>query len=221
MGIVETVITLTTSFIQAIGYPGIFVLMLLEGTLLPIPSEVVMAFGGFGIYEGWLGPVLGIPAFIVLLLAGTVGNLVGALVAYHIGYYGGEPFVKKVGRYILLDESAVTKTTAWFHKYGALSVFLTRLVPVFRTFISIPAGIAKMNRVKFSIYTFVGSLIWDTILIYLGIRLGPGWESIMGFFDQFQYVSIAAFLIIGGWIYYAKFMHKRRKAKPESAEQEK
>ena len=109
----------------------------------------------------------------------------------------------------MLDESAIAKTQSWFEKYGKASVFLTRLVPVFRTFISIPAGIAKMNRLQFSLYTFIGSLIWDSLLIYLGYRLGSGWNSIIATFDRFQYVSIAAFLILVGWLYYAKFYKKR------------
>ncbi len=209
MGIVETVYNITVNLISSLGYSGIFGLMLLEGALLPIPSEVVMAFGGFLVFNGNLGPVLGVPALVVLLLAGTIGNLAGALIAYHIGYYGGEPFVRKIGKYIMLDESAIAKTQSWFEKYGKASVFLTRLVPVFRTFISIPAGIAKMNRLQFSLYTFIGSLIWDSLLIYLGYRLGSGWNSIIATFDRFQYVSIAAFLILVGWLYYAKFYKKR------------
>ncbi|MCL4329229.1 MAG: DedA family protein [Candidatus Thermoplasmatota archaeon] len=217
MGIISTIFLWTTHAIQAMGYLGVFFLMLLEGALLPIPSEIVMLFGGYEVFQGNLGPLLGIPAFVLLLLAGTVGNLVGALIAYHIGYFGGKPFVKKVGRYLLLDESAIDKTTAWFTKYGKISVFLTRLVPVFRTFISIPAGIAKMNRIQFSLYTFIGSLIWDSVLIYMGYSLGSGWQTVVGIFDQFQYVSLAAFLIIAVWLYWTKLASRNTKEKISSA----
>lgn len=196
MGIVTEVFNLTTGVISSIGYPGIFGLMLLEGMLLPIPSEVVMAFGGYLIYTGQLPGLLSVPAFVILLLVGTVGNLSGALIAYYIGYYGGEPLIVRYGKYVFLDESSVKHVQRWFSKYGPESVFGTRLVPIFRTFISIPAGIGKMNIKLFAVLTFLGSLIWDSVLIYFGISLGKNWQKIITFFDQYQYVAIAAIVIL-------------------------
>ncbi len=190
------------SIITTLGYPGIFFLMLLEGLLLPIPSEVVMAFGGYLAYSGALPSEIGIPAFVILLLAGSVGNMVGAYLAYMLGDYGGIPLILRYGRYVMLDKSSIDKTQLWFEKYGTPSVFLTRLVPVFRTFISIPAGIAKMNRAHFLALTLVGALIWDSVLIYFGFILGPHWAQIISAFNKFTDVAIAALvLLVIGWVY--------------------
>lgn len=190
------------SIITTLGYPGIFFLMLLEGLLLPIPSEVVMAFGGYLAYSGVLPSEIGIPAFIILLLAGSLGNMVGAFLAYMLGDYGGIPLILRYGRYVMLDKGSIDKTQQWFEKYGTPSVFLTRLVPVFRTFISIPAGIAKMNRSHFLALTFVGALIWDSVLIYLGYLLGTHWDQILNVFNKFTDVAIAALiLLVIGWFY--------------------
>lgn len=190
------------SIITTLGYPGIFFLMLLEGLLLPIPSEVVMAFGGYLAYSGVLPSEIGVPAFIILLLAGSVGNMVGAYLAYLLGDYGGIPLILRYGRYVMLDKGSIDRTQQWFEKYGTPSVFLTRLVPIFRTFISIPAGIAKMNRGHFLILTFFGALIWDSVLIYLGYFLGPHWLQIMSAFNKFTDLAIAALaLLLIGWVY--------------------
>ena len=201
-----------TSIITTLGYPGIFFLMLLEGLLLPIPSEVVMAFGGYLAYSGALPSEIGIPAFIILLLAGSIGNMVGAYLAYMLGDYGGIPLILRYGKYVMLDKSSIDKTQLWFEKYGTPSVFLTRLVPVFRTFISIPAGIAKMNRVHFLVLTFVGALIWDSILIYFGYILGPHWDQLLNAFNKFTDVALLALaLLIIGWLYTK--LQKRRASK--------
>ena len=201
-GLITYVVNFVVNIIQTIGYPGIFVLMMLEGMLLPIPSEVVMAFGGFLVVSGDLPGFGGIPAFLILLLVGSVGNLVGALIAYYIGDYGGIPLITRYGKYVLLKEDTVSKTQLWFEKYGPMSVFLTRLVPIFRTFISIPAGIARMDRKRFSVYTFVGAIIWDSLLIYLGMIFGANWESVTSFFDKYTYVAAAAVVaLIVYWLY--------------------
>lgn len=190
------------SVIQTLGYPGIFLLMVLEGALIPIPSEVIMAFGGYMVYSGGLVAELGVPAFIVLLIAGSVGNMVGAYLAYILGDYGGIPLIIRYGRYVMLDRSSIEKTHSWFLKYGPSSVFLTRLVPVFRTFISIPAGIAKMNRAYFLGLTLAGAFIWDALLIYLGFHLGPYWNSIIDVFNKFTDVALVALVaIIIGWVW--------------------
>ena len=187
--------------IQALGYPGIFFLMVLEGLLIPIPSEVVMAFGGYLAFSSKLPSEMGVPAFVILLIVGSVGNMVGAYLAYMLGDYGGIPLILKFGRYVMLDEKSILKTHNWFLRYGPTSVFFTRLVPIFRTFISIPAGIAKMNRTSFLLLTLSGSLIWDSVLIYFGYLLGPHWNQVISYFDEYQYVAIAfAIGIILWWL---------------------
>src|SRR5579875_968259 len=186
----------------SLGYPGIFLLMVLEGMLLPIPSEAVMAFGGYLAFSGGLGPVAGIPAYVILLVSGTLGNVVGAYLAYALGRYGGIPVILRYGRYILLDRKSIDRVHAWFLRYGPVSVFFTRLVPIFRTFISIPAGIAEMRLPLFLGLTFLGSLAWDSLLIYLGYQLGPNWNKVVSEFDQYTYVAIAAAVILVAlWVF--------------------
>lgn len=202
---------------ESLGYPGIFLLMLLEGMLLPVPSEVVMALGGFLAFSNGLPPVLGIPAYIIVLLAGSVGNLTGAFIAYLIGDYGGIPLIKRYGKYVMLKPDTVEKVQAWFDKYGTVSVFLTRLVPIFRTFISIPAGIARMDRKLFATYTFLGALIWDSFLIYLGWKFGQNWQTILGTFDKYTYAAAAAIVVLFFyWLYRALSRRKRNRAQDKA-----
>lgn len=217
ISIAEYVVNLVIQVMNQAGYPGIFFLMLLEGMLLPVPSEVVMALGGYMAFSqgpNSLPPVFGVPAYIIVLIAGSVGNLVGAYIAYMIGDYGGIPLIKRYGKYVLLNDDTVDRVQKWFEKYGPISVFVTRLVPIFRTFISIPAGIAKMNRKLFLAYTFFGALIWDTFLIYLGWRLGSQWQEILGTFTKYTYVSVAAVGIL--FVYFLYRTLNRRKKKAES-----
>lgn len=181
--------------IISLGYSGVFFLMLLEGMLLPIPSEVVMTFAGYLAYYGLLGSFNNILSVILLLFVGSIGDLVGAWIAYGIGKYGGDPFIIRYGKYLLLKPDTIDRTKKWFIRYGDLSVFTTRFLPIFRTFMSIPAGIATMNLKKFSLYTLAGDLVYDSILIYLGIILGSHWEILLGYFNEFSYIAVAAFII--------------------------
>ena len=195
--LIEYVVNLTIMIIRDFNYPGIFFLMFLEGLLLPVPSEVIMAFSGYLALTNQLPVYAGIPAYILALIAGSLGNAIGAAAAYAIGFYGGRPAVLRLGKYIKLDERALSKTEKWFEKYGAASVFLTRLVPVFRTFISIPAGLARMNFWKFFIFTFLGAVLWDSMLIYLGFILGSNWQNILALFNDYTYAALAlAFLVL-------------------------
>lgn len=215
--IINYTINLIIQVISTIGYPGIFFLMMLEGMLLPIPSEVVMAFGGFLIatHSAALPAFMGIPAFVILLIVGSIGNLVGALIAYLIGDYGGIPLINRYGKYVLLKEDTVAKTQLWFEKYGSISVFLTRLVPVFRTFISIPAGIARMNRKVFSAFTLIGALIWDTMLIFLGMEFGANWKSVVSYFDKYTYVALGAIAVLFVYWLYRGLSTRNNKAGKE------
>ncbi len=199
----SVITSLTVSLIKFVevliiklGFAGVFFLMLLEGMLLPIPSEVVMTFSGYLAFYGLMDPFGPYPSVIILLLAGSVGDLVGAWIAYAIGKYGGDPFIIHYGKYFFLKSDTIERTKAWFSKYGDLSVFTTRFLPVFRTFISIPAGIATMDFKKFSVYTLTGDLIYNAVLIYLGILFGSHWELLLKYFDEYSYVGIAAFVVV-------------------------
>ncbi|MFH1833127.1 MAG: DedA family protein [Candidatus Levyibacteriota bacterium] len=173
--------------IQATGYFGIFILMTLESALIPIPSEVTMPFSGFLISKGTL-------SLIPVILAGAVGNLIGSLIAYAIGYYLEEnvilSLVGKYGKFILMTKSDYLKSVAWFKKYGNSVVFFSRLLPAVRTFISLPAGLAEMNIWKFSIYTFVGSLIWSALLTMVGVYMGDNWHALESYFRKFDFLIL-------------------------------
>lgn len=208
MTIVGLVITYITNFIENIQYPGIFALMVLEGLLLPIPSEVVMAFSGYLIFKNELPSYFGIPAFALVLVAGTVGNLVGALLAYLLGDKGGMEFVKIYGKKVGVSEKSIDRVNTWFNRYGDVAVFGTRLVPIFRTFISIPAGFGRMKISKFILYTVSGMIIWDAVLLYIGFHLGNAWTSIMGISDNITYAAAAAAVAVLILIYYYGYRKK-------------
>lgn len=196
MSIPAYVIGVTVGIIAAIGYPGIFLLMMLEGMLLPIPSEVVMLFGGYLVATGGLPSMIGIPAVVILLVAGTAGNVTGATIAYFIGRYGGLRILMRYGRYVLIDERSIQRADSFFAKYGGRSVFTTRLIPIFRTFISIPAGIAEMNIARFSMYTALGTTLWNIMLVYFGVTLGKNWNVVLPYFEYFTYVAAAIVAVL-------------------------
>lgn len=183
--------------IQTTGYLGIFVLMTLESALIPIPSEVTMPFSGFLASQDEL-------SFILIVLTGAFGNLVGSLIGYYIGYFLEEniifSLVKKYGKFLLITEHDYVQSTRWFNKYGNAVVFFSRLIPGVRTFISLPAGLAEMNIWKFSIYTFLGSLAWSIFLTYIGFYLGSRWKDLEGYFRKFE-VLIVVLLIFAVLIY--------------------
>jgi len=196
LSIAAIIIGFTLSVIKTIGYPGIFLLMVLEGMLLPIPSEVVMLFGGYLSVDGGLTAYAGIPQIVWVLISGTTGNVLGATLAYYIGKFGGIAFIMRYGRYLLIDEKSVSRAQTFFTRYGGRSVFTTRLLPIFRTFISIPAGIASMNMGSFLLYTASGTLLWNIVLTYLGVVLKSNWEAILPYFDYLTYVALAAIAIL-------------------------
>lgn len=200
----EAIISWITNFISEVSYPGIFILMLLESACIPIPSEVTMPFGGFlassGRFDFWW-----------VVLAGTAGNLVGSWLAYFFGWWGQEPVVRasirRWGKYLLISEEELTRAEEWFRRYGDAIVFFSRILPVVRTFISLPAGIAKMNFLKFTVYTFLGSLFWSYALTRIGFTLGENWGMLEGYFRQFQIVIAGLFAIIAIWYFLRKIRH--------------
>lgn len=183
-------------FIDTLGYFGVFLLMTLESALIPIPSEITMPFSGSLV-------VLGTFNFWIVVLVGTIGNLVGSLLAYWLGWWGGETVVRtvivKYGKYFLISEHEYDQSERWFRKHGEIIVFVSRILPILRTFISLPAGVAKMKLVKFIIYTTIGSLIWAYFLTSIGVVLGNNWESLQVYFHKFDLVIVAAGIIAVIW----------------------
>src|SRR5215471_14266107 len=176
------------SIIAALGYGGIFLLMVFESALIPIPSEIVMPFSGFLAATGKLG-------LIGVILAGSFGNLVGSVATYLLGIKLGRVFLIKYGKYIFFKPHHLVLTEELFHKYGDKIVFVGRLLPGVRTYVSLPAGIGRTNFLKFTVYTLAGSLIWNTILTYAGFQLGRNWRHIDRYSIYLDVIAVIAVII--------------------------
>lgn len=202
--------SLIIHLIQSSGYMGVFILMTLESALLPIPSEVTMTFSGYLAQTG----ILSLP---MVVLVGATGNLVGSLIAYAIGYFLEDrivlSLVQKYGKFILLSEHEYVRAVKWYQKYGSGITFFSRLLPAVRTFISLPAGLAQMNVWKFSIYTFLGSLLWSFVLAYIGYYLGAHWDSIGPIYNKFQLVIVVVIIVLIGYYIYRKIQRGKSKKK--------
>jgi membrane protein DedA with SNARE-associated domain len=178
-----------TQFISTIGYAGVFILMTLESAALPVPSEVVMPFAGYLAYQGVFNIYL-------ISILGALGCTAGSVLSYYIGYKGGRPLIEKYGRYVFIETSHMQLAETWFNKYGDRAVFFSRLLPVVRTFISLPAGIGKYDLRKLVTFSFIGSLPWCFALAYVGFSLGPFWKNIIGFFNGLDIVVVVSIIII-------------------------
>lgn len=193
----ETIIHL----IGQTGYLGVFLLMTVESALIPFPSEVTMPFAGFLAQKGVL-------SFPLVVLAGAVGNLVGSWIAYGLGYFLEETIIlkliRKYGKLLLITEHEYQRARRWFIGYGSGIAFFSRLLPAVRTFISLPAGLSEMNFWKFSIYTFLGSLIWSIFLTYIGYALGQNWNSLGPIFHKFDIVIAVILIAAAGFYIYHK-----------------
>jgi membrane protein DedA with SNARE-associated domain len=204
--ILKPVIDFVISFISSFGYPGIFLLMIFESALIPIPSEIIMPFSGFLVSNGTFDPIS-------VVLAGTFGNLIGSILTYYLGIKAGRAFILKYGKYILFKKSHLELTEELFEKYGDKISFFCRLLPAVRTYISLPCGVGKANFVKFAIYTFLGSLIWNSMLTYVGILFGNNWKNI----DKYAiYLDIVAVCVIVGFVIW--FVVKTRRRNKSSRE---
>ena len=158
------------SVISTGGYAGIVLLMAIESACIPLPSEIIMPFSGYLVGQGRFS-LWGVA------VAGAVGCNLGSIVAYAAGAYGGRPFLERYGRYVLLTRGDLAWADRWFARYGEATIFFSRLLPVIRTFIALPAGIARMDFLRFNVYTFLGSLPWCLGLAWLGLKLGEHWEE--------------------------------------------
>lgn len=189
-------------WIGALGYPGILFFMALESAALPVPSEIVMPFSGYLAYLGNFD-------MRIVIAMGTIGNLLGSIAAYYVGLLGGRPFIKRYGKYFLVHEKKLALAEKFFREHGDKAVLISRLLPVVRTFISIPAGIGKMDIKRFALFTTIGSAPWSLLLAYLGFALGPDWKDIVGFFNQLDILIILAIITVS--VYYLKPSAFRRK----------
>jgi membrane protein DedA with SNARE-associated domain len=156
--------------ISASGYGGVLLLMAIESACIPLPSEIIMPFAGYLVHTGRL-------QLILAATAGALGCNLGSAIAYWIGAWGGRPFITKFGRFVLLNQRDLDHAESFFRRFGGITVFVGRLLPVVRTFIALPAGIARMPQLRFHLYTFAGSWPWCFALAYAGMRLGQAWET--------------------------------------------
>ena len=207
----ETLIHLMETWVTDYGYIAIFLLMLAESACIPFPSEVTMLVGGWYAATGdlnffWVGAV------------GVLGNLVGSWIAYGVGRTMGRGVLDRYGRYLLIRSHDIDKAEVWWERYGEAATFFSRLLPVIRTFISLPAGIAKMPFSKFTLYTFLGVIPWTYALTYLGVVVEDNWERVLGYFDVPTLIIGSLILIAAGYWYYRR-RKQRRSVEVEQARQ--
>src|SRR3989338_3541676 len=181
--------------ISTLGYPGVVLLMAIESACIPLPSEIIMPFSGFLVATGRFS-LWGIA------LAGGIGNTIGSILTYAIGRYGGRPLFEKYGKYVFIFPHDIDLSDRFFQKHEALAAFFGRFLHVVRTFISLPAGIAKAAFWQFVVYTFVGSFIWSLLLGFIGMKMGENWNTLRDKLHGFD-VAIIILIIIGAvwWVY--------------------
>ena len=209
--VIEWIITELSRFvistISLMGYSGILLTMAIESACIPLPSEIIMPFSGYLVTTGQF-------TMIGVTLAGAMGNVLGSIVAYYAGVWGGRPFVERYGRYFLVSHHDLDVADRWFAKYGEAAVFFGRMLPVVRTFISLPAGIAQMNFPRFVIFTFIGALPWCYLLAYVGVRMGEEWDNLRGYFHRFDVVIGIVIALAVGYFLWSHW--PRRSVNPNS-----
>jgi len=202
--LIEIVGAWIIAVISAMGYPGVMFLMAIESACIPLPSEIIMPFSGYLVYTGRF-------SLIAVATWGALGCNLGSILAYEIGYFGGRPLVERYGRYIFLSHRELAIADRFFERRGSIAVLIARLLPVIRTFIALPAGIARMNRLKFHMYTFVGSWPWCFALAYIGMRLGRQWETdprLKMWFHRLDALILAVILLAVGYFIWSHVQHR-------------
>jgi len=206
--IIEALSAFIISVISAMGYGGIVLLMAIESACIPLPSEVIMPFSGYLVYTGRFS-LFWVATF------GAIGCNLGSLIAYYIGYYGGRPLVERYGSYIFLNKNELDWADRFFEKRGDWAVFIARLLPVVRTFIALPAGIARMKQVRFHVFTFLGSWPWCFFLAWIGARLGEKWHTdprLKEWFHRFDALILGVILVGVVWFVWTHWKHRIRTA---------
>jgi membrane protein DedA with SNARE-associated domain len=204
--VVEHLLLFTTGVISAMGYGGIVLLMAIESACIPLPSEIIMPFAGYLVFKGEM-------TLYGAALAGAVGCVAGSIPAYYLGMLGGRPLIERFGRYVLLSQRELDLADRLFQKYGQWVVFAGRLLPVVRTFIAVPAGVARMPMARFLIYTFVGSYPWCLLLAWAGKKLGQAWHTDPRFeaaYHRFELVILAGVALGVVWFVWHKIGEARR-----------
>ena len=199
--IIEILASYVIAVISSAGYIGVISLMAIESACIPLPSEIIMPFSGYLVFRGDFD-------LLWVALAGAFGCVVGSVPAYYLGLYGGRPLIERYGKYVLISHHDLDIADRWFARYGDWAIFFSRLLPVVRTFISFPAGVARMNVSRFVIYTFIGSFPWCLGLAYIGMKLGENWDTLGVYFHEFD---IVIGILIGAGIIYYLWRHLRNR----------
>ena len=191
------------SFIASWGYVAVAVLMAAENACIPIPSELILGFAGYLVSAGHM-------TFSGALLAGMIGGLLGSVFAYEVGAHGGRPFVDKYGKYFFIKKSHVDTAQDWFDRYGLKAVFFSRMLPVIRTFISLPAGFARVDPKRFFTYTIAGSLPWTAAILYAGLMLGENWTDLMEYGHEASLIFVVC-SVVAIVYFYLKWKKKKQR----------
>ena len=210
-GIEDALLDVAREIYEAIDWPGVVFLMAIESACIPFPSEIIMPLAGWILVkeQGHGREYLFLAGFY-----GALGNTIGSVIAYYAGAWGGRPLLEKYGRYVLISRRELDWADRWFQKYGQITVFATRLMPVIRTFISVPAGVARMNFWRFTLLTFAGAYPWSIALAWAGYELGENWERLT---DWFRPVSIPIAVVVVLAVVY--FIYRRiREIREQSPE---
>jgi membrane protein DedA with SNARE-associated domain len=200
----QIVIPFLNSLYGAVGYLGVVVAMAIESAMIPLPSELILPYAGFLISDpSQVEPLTRGPwGFWIVVVAATLGNTVGSLVGYGIGAWGGRPFLQRWGRFLLIRPHEIELAERFFARYGPATAFFSRLLPIVRTFISFPAGVARMSLGRFIAYSTAGAFIWSTVLVYAGVRLGEHWADIRHALQPFDLaiaVAVVALVVLFVW----------------------
>ena len=210
----EQILTNIASFIIAVistgGYAGIALLMAIESACIPLPSEIIMPFAGYLVHTGQLN-------LFWVATAGAIGCNLGSIPAYWLGAWGGRPAVERFGKYILLSRHDLDRTEHYFQRYGGITVLVARLLPVVRTFIALPAGIARMPQLRFHLYTFLGSWPWCFVLAYVGMKLGDRWDSDPRFKAIFHRFHLGVELVLVAGIVWFLWTHWKNRMRSNPA----
>jgi membrane protein DedA with SNARE-associated domain len=195
----EIVIPFLNSLYGAVGYLGVMVAMAIESAMIPLPSELILPYAGFLISDpNQLEPLTNGPwSFWITVVVATIGNTLGSLIAYAIGAYGGRPFLERYGRYLLIRQHEIDLAERFFERWGRATVFVSRLMPVVRTFISFPAGVVRMPLRPFIIYSTAGALLWSILLVWVGEQLGANWAQIREMLQPYDTLMIALVVVAG------------------------
>jgi membrane protein DedA with SNARE-associated domain len=213
----EIVIPFLNSLYGSVGYVGVMAAMAIESAMVPLPSELILPYAGFLVSDpSQVEPLTGGTwNYWIVVVVATIGNTIGSLVGYAIGAWGGRPFLERYGKYLLIRPHEIELADQFFQKYGAATAFFSRLLPIVRTFISFPAGVARMPVLTFIVYSTAGAFLWSMLLVFAGVQLGANWVQIRHALQPFDLaIAVAGVAAIAAFIWWRLGMPGRRRREP-------